>query len=153
VSLPAIAVMLFAIGLVLILAELALPTHGVLGFMSLGCILGGIGVCFAIEPWLGGVVLLAAIVLSPVAWAGFVKIWPYTPVGRRILLPPVRESVQGPPVQPGAIGVAISELRPIGQCEFDGQRLEAQSDHGIVAAGAKVKVVNVINRRPTVRQV
>jgi membrane-bound ClpP family serine protease len=49
--------------------------------------------------------------------------------------------------------VAISELRPIGQCEFDGQRLEAQSDHGIVAAGAKVKVVNVINRRPTVRQV
>jgi membrane-bound serine protease (ClpP class) len=57
------------------------------------------------------------------------------------------------PVQIGEVGVAVSEMRPGGECEFAGRRLEAYSDHGIISAGTRVQVVSIDNRRPVVRAV
>jgi membrane-bound ClpP family serine protease len=47
--------------------------------------------------------------------------------------------------------MTVSELRPMGWCEFDGQRLEAMSEHGIVPPGTRITVVALVNQRPTVR--
>lgn len=152
-SLALWAITLAGIGLVLLIAELALPTHGVLGILGGAGLLAAIGVCFVIEPWLGTVLLAIGVLASPLIGAWFIRLWPHTPIGRRLSLPSVPEVVQPPPVQPGAIGVAVSELRPIGICDFEGQRLEAVSDYGMIGAGSRVRVVNVENRRPTVRAV
>jgi len=52
--------------------------------------------------------------------------------------------------------VVVSQLRPMGICEFaslqgSSLRVEAQSEHGIVEPGTTVRVVALVNNRPTVR--
>jgi hypothetical protein len=41
----------------------------------------------------------------------------------------------------------------MGTCEFDGGRLEAISEYGMIEPGRSVTVINLINNRPTVRAV
>jgi membrane-bound ClpP family serine protease len=143
--------LLMVIGVVLVLAELLLPSHGVLGLGAAGCILGAIFVASRQNAWAGLALLLGVVALVPFAWTAFVKIWPKTPVGRRVVLPPVTNEPPAPQVRIGQAGVTMSELRPIGVCDFDGVRIEAQSEHGIVEPGQTVKVIALVNNRPMVR--
>jgi membrane-bound serine protease (ClpP class) len=77
--------------------------------------------------------------------------WPHSRIGKRIILQPDVERAKFSPVQVGQLGQAVSDLRPMGICDFDGERLESQCDCGTVPAGSVVKVVNVEGRRPIVR--
>ena len=61
--------------------------------------------------------------------------------------------IQPPRVGIGQTGVAISELRPIGICEFDHERHEARGELGPIRAGEKVKVVRIDEGRIIVRPV
>ena len=149
----ALSLLLLAGALVLLVGELLLPTHGVLGLMGLICLAGAIGVTFYINRWLGMGVFLAAIVVSPFAWAIGLKIWERSPVGRRVLLPPAEVARPVIPVKLGQVGTAFSEMRPMGEVDFDDLRMEAISERGIIRAGQKVKVVAVTNGVATVRAV
>lgn len=146
-------ILLVAAGAVLLVGELLLPTHGLLGVVGALCLGGAIGVCFYLNRWLGLGVFFAAIVVSPVAFYGAMNLWKRSPVGRRIILPPVETSAAPALVRAGQLGITVSELRPTGECEFGQQRLEAISDLGMIAPGEKVRVVAVSNGRPTVRRV
>jgi membrane-bound ClpP family serine protease len=139
------------IGIVLLVAELLLPSHGILGLGSAGCILGAIFVASRQNVWAGLGLLVGVAALTPFAWTAFVRIWPKTPIGRRVVLPPVTNELPAAQVRVGQAGVTMSELRPIGVCDFGGVRLEAHSEHGIVPPGTAVKVVALVNNRPTVR--
>jgi membrane-bound ClpP family serine protease len=143
--------LLMLIGIVLLIAEMMLPSHGVLGLGAAGCILGAIFVASRQNTWAGLALLLAVAAMTPFAWVAFVKIWPRTPIGRRVVLPPVTNEPPQPLVRVGQAGVTMSELRPIGVCDFDGVRIEAHSEHGIVPPGTAVRVVALVNNRPTVR--
>ena len=147
------AILAYAAGIVLIAAEVLLPTHGLIGLAGAISILVSVAFCFAIDPWIGLGVFAATLAASPFAFALAMRIFPRTPFGRRLLLPPVKDEVPPVTVQIGQVGVTVSELRPMGTCEFAGVRVEALSDQGIVAPGQKVRVVNLNNRRPTVRVV
>ena len=48
-----LCILLFAIGIVLIIGELFLPTHGTLGIIGGGAILGAIGIGFHMNQWIG----------------------------------------------------------------------------------------------------
>ena len=146
-----LVVLLMSIGVVLLLAELLLPSHGILGVGCAACILGAIFVASRQNVWAGLGLLVGVAALTPFAWVAFVKIWPKTPVGRRVVLPPVTSEFAPASVRVGQAGVTMSELRPVGVCDFGGVRVEAQSEHGIVAPGTAVKVVALVNNRPTVR--
>jgi membrane-bound ClpP family serine protease len=148
-----LVMLLSAIGIVLLIGELLLPTHGVLGITGLVMLGSVIVVCFYINRWLGLGVFAAAVLLGPVVGAVFLKIWPYTPIGRRVLLPPVHSRVTVPPVAVGQGGRTVTELRPMGEVTFDGGRLriEATSEHGMIAAGREVRVVAFVNGKPAVR--
>jgi membrane-bound ClpP family serine protease len=149
-----LALILIATGVVLLVGETLLPTHGVLGVGGVGCLLAAVFVCSRQNVWVGLALLVGMAAMTPLAWAAFVQIWPKTPVGRRLVLPDVPPAEAPAPVRIGQSGVAISELRPMGMCEFDGGvRLEAISEHGIVPPGATVRVVALTNNRPTVRVV
>jgi membrane-bound ClpP family serine protease len=139
------------VGVVLLVAELLLPSHGVLGLGSAGCILGAIFIASRQNVWAGLGLLVGVAAMTPFAWVAFVKVWPKTPVGRRVVLPPVENERPQPLVRIGQAGVTMSELRPIGVCEFDGVRVEAHSEHGIVPPGTAVRIIAVVNNRPTVR--
>lgn len=151
---PQLAILLFGVGIALLLGELLLPTHGLLGILGGLGIISGIVTCYLIDFWLGTGVFLATAVATPFAGAAAVKIWPKTPIGRRVVLPPVIDAAPAVVVRVGETGVTISELRPMGTCEFEhAGRVEAISEHGMIDPGRAVKVVAMTNNRPTVRAV
>ncbi|HLL88378.1 MAG TPA: hypothetical protein VK324_03660 [Tepidisphaeraceae bacterium] len=149
-----LAILLYVGGLTLFLAEVFLPAGGIIGLVGGGCLLAGIGVAMVVQPVWGTVALLATVAATPLAWAAFVRLWPRTPIGRRVILKPVDSVVQRPPVAIGQTGTSVSELRPIGICEFPGgHRVEARSELGIVPARTAVTVVAFDNNKPVVRMV
>ena len=149
----ALAIVLMVIGVVLLIGELLLPTHGLLGLLAGLSVLAGIGVCFLISPLLGLGVFLGVIIASPVLAAGFLWVWPKTPVGRRLVLQQVSSKAAPAPLCIGQTGVTVSELRPWGECEIADTRVEAMSEHGILPARTRVKVVAISTGRAVVRPV
>ena len=147
-----LAALLLGIGVILFIAELVLPTHGLLGVVG-GCtILASVFVALKQNAWVGLALLCVCALSTPLIWMAFVKFWPRTPIGRRLVLQDLTPPPPAAPVRVGQTGVAVSELRPMGLCEFDdGTRLESQSEHGIIPAGTTVKVVALVNNRATVR--
>ncbi len=144
---------LLAAGIVLLLAELFLPTHGLVGVAGVVAILVAIGKTFAINQWAGLGLLIAAVIAMPFAWSAAMALWPKTPIGRKMVLPPV-DSIPDPPAfHLGQTGKALTELRPMGMCDFAGKKVEATCDIGMVEAGRTVTVTSIINRRPVVRAV
>lgn len=146
--------LLFLIGLILLLAEVLLPTHGLVGALGLIAIAGGIGYAFRYNAMLGTGLLAGTVLASPFAFVLAMRVYPYTPVGRRMILKMPEETPKELlRVSIGDIGRAISELRPAGQCQFPGGEYEAHSDDGIIHANSAVKVVNVEGGRIIVRAV
>jgi membrane-bound serine protease (ClpP class) len=154
---------LLAIGVILLIGELLLPTGGMLGVIGVGAALAAIVAAGMRNAWAAAFLTLALALATPLFWTLAIKLWPRTFVGRRMMLPPVDNTPPPAPVTVGQTGVAVSELRPMGICEFDtggpaGQtggrvRVEAHSEHGIVEPGKTVRVVALVNNRPTVRVV
>ena len=144
---------LVAVGIVLLVGELLLPTHGVLGILGVLCFGAAIGVCFQMNKWVGLGIFFVAVIASPFALGLAMSLWARTPVGRRMILPPLETSRAPSPIKLGQIGISVNEMRPLGECDFGDQRLEAVSELGIIAPGSKVRVVAIDNGRPTVRAV
>jgi membrane-bound ClpP family serine protease len=119
--------------------------------LGAAAIVGGIACCFAINQYLGLAALAGTAIASPFAFAAAMKVWPRTPIGRRMVLQPVESRLQPPLIRLGEVGVAISELRPMGTCQFGDERVEVRSDLGMIPPGAKVKVVNIDAGRLIVR--
>jgi membrane-bound ClpP family serine protease len=140
-------------GLVLLAGEVLLPAQGILGVLGGACLLGSIGVGFWINQWLGAGLLTAVLIASPFAATAAINLWPKTPFGKRIILIPEPSRVTLPTVAAGETGTAISELRPMGEIEVNGQRLEARSDRGLISAGSSVRIVGLVDGRVIVRAV
>ena len=144
-------IVLFAGAMAVLALEVFLPSHGVLGFAGVALSALAIVNCFRLGPWVGTTALLACVAAIPVYWSLFVRWYPRTPVGRKMVLQEFESRIQPPTVRIGATGVALSELRPTGQCEFGQERFEARSDAGLVSAGTVVRVVNIRDGRVIVR--
>ena len=139
-------------GLVLLVAETFLPTQGLVGAIGAAALAACVVACFRVDSRLGFAVTVAMVVAAPFAAMAWVKLWPKTPVGRRMILAPAaRATPSAPAVQVGMIGVAVSELRPMGVCDFGAERTEARAERGTIPAGQQVRVVDVVDGRPTVR--
>ncbi len=148
-----LAILLFVTGAILLFAEMLLPTHGLLGFLGICAFGGGVVVCFTLGRWIGLSVFLGLIVISPFVAMWLVNLYPKTPVGRRMILQDETTVVRPPPVHIGQQGVTVTLLRPGGEVEFDGQRLEVVSEHGFIESGSPVKVVAIANNRAVVRAI
>lgn len=147
------AIFLSVAGIILIAAELFLPTHGLLGALGACAVIGALVFCFLINIWLGTAAFVGTTLATPFVFALAIRLMPKTLVGRRLVLPPINNPVPPMPVQIGQVGLTVSELRPMGICEFDGQRVEVLSEYGMIPPGQKVQVVNLHSRKPTVRAV
>ena len=157
-----LAILFFAAGVILLVAEVLLPSHGVLGILGAVALMCGVGSCFVLNQYLGLAAAITVVCLTPFALALWVKVWPHTPVGKRLILAPPAPTSDGAHaasstaarVHPGQLGVVVSELRPGGVCEFGGERVEAHCEHGgVIPAGRRVEVVALVDARPVVRAV
>jgi membrane-bound ClpP family serine protease len=139
---------------VLLAAELLIPSHGLLTILGSACLIGAIVLSFMIDRRLGLGVLAAVLVLTPLALTLSLQIWQRTPVGRRLVL---RETVSQPhatQVLVGTIGTAMTELRPMGECEWADVRFQAYTESGqMVPVGTRVKVLSMNDGVAVVRPV
>lgn len=157
-----LAYLLIALGLGLLLAELLIPTAGVLFVIAAGCIIAGVALTFYYGDTTTGLITLLIVFLAiPLIAIGGLYLWPRTPLGRRL----IREGPQADDASPplpgtpgleslkGRLGKALSPLRPAGVAEFDGRRIDVLSEGFMVEPGQWVRCIEVKGNRVVVRLV
>ena len=152
------AVFLYFACAVLIVAEVFVPSGGLISICALACLVGGIVIFFqysVIVGWIG--IGIAAIMIPSVLVVAY-KIFPKTRFGKSVTLTPP-ERWQGDAIPDtdslkellGAEGVVITPLRPVGMCDFSGRRVECVAESGYVDKDRKIKVINAESTQLTVR--
>ena len=152
---------LIAAGLLLMAAELLLPTHGVLFGLGLGCELVGVILSFGAGFYTGMTTLTVTVVLVPLLTGIFLYLWPRTPMGKRLILqhPDDDEAVANMPAMlelerlRGRYGRTISPLRPCGVVDFDGKRVDTMTDGEMIEPNHWVRCVDIKGGRVIVRPV
>ena len=147
----AVLIILYAVSVLILVAEIFIPSHGLLSVTGVGFLVAAIVKTFSYGGREAGIIaILACLVFLP-AFAGVaIKYWRYTPIGRRISPPnPVLTSADaGVPVEEltrliGQTGSAVTTLRPVGICEFNGKRVSCVAEFGMVEHGTIVEAVRV----------
>ena len=153
-------VFLYLIGTGILVAEIFIPSHGVLGVAGLGIFGAAIYMTFRQSETAGYIALLISLAFLPTMAVMAIRYWHRTPMGRKISPPnPVLtaadtgdwEAKLSPFV--GKIGKSLSPLRPVGTCEFDGQRLECIAEMGMIERDQPVKAVAIRGRNLAVTPV
>ncbi|MCS7015946.1 MAG: NfeD family protein [Gemmatales bacterium] len=149
---------LILLGLLLLVAEVFIPSGGVLFVLALVSLIVGITMIFFIPESRGGGVAAGLItvtivfVMIPIVVGIAFYYWPKTPFGKRIILAaPSAEEDQPPQAFPehadysqlkGQVGRALSPLRPSGIVLIQGRRIDAETEGVFVEAGQFVRVVD-----------
>ncbi len=145
-------ILLFAIGILCIAAEVLVP-GGILGGAGLLLMFGGCVLAFTRYDVGGGMIALgAALVVTLIALTLEFKVLPKTKLGRRAFL---EKQISGSSSIYGAeehdlIGKsaeALTKLTPSGYIRIDGKRYEAFSQSGQIEAGTPLEVVGSDNFR------
>lgn len=152
------AVFLYLVCAALIVAEVFIPSGGVLGIAAFISLIGGLSLFFRHSPVAGLVGVVVAVTMVPALLALAYTLLPRTRFGRRVLLaPPVRQRGDAIADTPelgrllGQTGRVLTTMRPVGMCEFDGRRVECVAESGYVPKGKKVEVIHVEGTQVTVR--
>ena len=143
-----IIILLYVVALVLLTADIFLPTHGILTVAGVGFLVAAVVRTFQYGGQDAGVVsVIGCLVFLPAFAYVAVRYWHRTPIGRRISPPNPTLTAQdmGVPLEEmtrlvGATGRAISPLRPVGICDFNGRRVSCIVEHGSSDSGAAVRV-------------
>jgi membrane-bound ClpP family serine protease len=154
----AFAVFLYLASALLIIAEVFVPSGGIITLCSVACLVGGIAIFFQRSTTAGWAGIFIAFVMIPSVIVVAYKILPKTRFGKSVTLtPPQRQQGDAIPDTDelkgllGAEGVVTTPLRPVGMCDFSGRRVECVAEGGYVDKGQKVKVIDVESTQVTVR--
>jgi len=148
-----IAIGLILIGIALLVVEAMLPTFGIIGGIGVAALVASIVYGFIAGPWYGIGLLMIMILSSPFLFVWMMEIWPRTYIGRLLVLnATVPDPVKEAKIPLNKEGITVTELRPIGECDFGSVRCEVISDHGLIAVGRRVEVIaHDADGRPVVR--
>ena len=151
-----VILLLFIAAAALLLVEVFLPAHGLIGAVGVILLLAAVGVVFYHNQWAGVGLAYALAAATPFVIVLWMKIWPRTPIGRRLILPgppkfDERTVTAVPGVAIGQTGVTASELRPGGTCDFAGERIGCTAEYGMISPGTTVRVIAVVDGHPVVR--
>ena len=154
-----LAVVLYFVSAMLIVAEVFVPSGGLIGMAALGAVVGAVAIFFnhsIVAGWIGiaiGIVMIPAVVI--VAY----RIFPKTRFGKNaILSPPKREkgdAIVDSDMLAKMIGkkaIVLSPLRPVGLCEIDGQRIGCIAENGYIEKNCTVVVIQVSAAQLVVRR-
>ncbi|WP_164101823.1 NfeD family protein [Candidatus Laterigemmans baculatus] len=155
-----IGLLIFA--LFCVVAEFLVPSAGLIGIAAALSFIAAILVAFGESQSLGMTFLAIAMISLPVLLTAMVRIWPQTPVGRRMLNLPgggseERAVVEDPRMVElrslvGRVGVARTDLLPSGLIEIEGRRYDAVAPGAAIDRGAAVEVFNVETGKIRVRR-
>lgn len=143
----AVLLLLFGVGVMMLVSELFIPSHGILTVVGVGFLIAGVVATFqTYGEKAGAIAIICCLVALPIFTVAAVRIWPKTWVGRRIAPPnPVATTrdTSVPVVELsryiGQTGRSTTPLRPVGICDFDGRRIPCIAEFGMVEAGVMVE--------------
>lgn len=149
---------LFAVGIVLVAVEILVP-GGFLGALAGLCLLAGVAMAFVEFGSAGGVLATGAALVIAIGLLYFeFVVLPRTKLAKKFSMTETVAGRSQPEVaERGAVigceAVAVTTLAPSGYVEVDGRRYEAFCQSGHVAAGARLRVVEVDTFRLVVTQI
>ena len=150
-----ISLILLGLGVGVIIMELFIPSAGVLGVIATILIVSGVVVAF-FKSMIAGATVLALTVLSlPMLFALLIKVWPNTPIGRRVLIGNFKEQDVLPLSEAyteyhklvGQLGVAKTKMLPSGLIVVNDKKYDAVSDGFPIEAGQPIKIIAVKGNR------
>ena len=147
-------VTLLVVGTILLLLEVLLPglIAGTIGFL---CLLSAVFFGYRDFGSSTGSLVLAIVISELIfgTWA-WLKFFPDSRIARRFVS---KGSVGEPAVVKtdllNGTGVALSQLRPSGNANINGQRVDVVTEGGFIERGTKIKVVAVDGSRIVVRPI
>jgi membrane-bound ClpP family serine protease len=153
-----IAIILYISATVLALVDLYVPSAGMLILLSLVAAVGSIVFGFRSGTTSGMTMLTLVAATIPILGIVAIRIWPHTPIGRRIVLglppePPAEPKEKQSTLSELVGNVVVSEypLMPGGQITIDHRTYNVFAEAGYIDAGWRVEVVAVRNRELVVR--
>ncbi|MDM8006198.1 MAG: hypothetical protein QUV05_08645 [Phycisphaerae bacterium] len=152
-------VLLYLVGTAILVAEVFIPSHGVLSVIAIATLGFAVYETFLISGVWGLVGLCILVVLIPAAVLTAVKTWYRTPIGKRVCPPnPELGEKDRLPVEPlrtliGQRGRTVTLLRPVGTCEFQGRRYECKAEQGVIQKEVEVEAIGLVDRTLVVRPV
>ncbi len=152
------AIFLYLVCAALIVAEVFIPSGGLLSICAILSLAGGVAIFFRHSDVAGWIGVVVALFMVPSLLVIAYKVLPRTRFGRQVILaPPVRE--RGDAISDGTElkrlvgreGRVLTTMRPVGMCAFDGQKVECVAESGYVQKDKNVKVIHVEGTQVTVR--
>jgi len=142
----------------LLLLELFIPSGGLLGAGAVAALAGAIIIGFMHSFEAGGAIVIVVSIISPIVISIGLRLWPRTPIGRRILNVDPEENAARREEQElmrrrliGKVGTAKMDLLPSGVIDIAGNRLDAISVGGVIDRGSSVEVIDVVAGKIQVR--
>lgn len=149
-----LALLLALLGCFLMVAEVLIPSGGIIGFFSLCAMVASLYYAFKAGGATASASLgLGLVVVVPLLLVGAFKMLPYTPIGKAMLSPKPEEVLPEDQRRAllGRVGIARSKMLPSGAVEIDGQMIDAVSRGRAIDPGQYVKVVEVRGNRVVVK--
>ncbi len=156
-----LAYVLLAIGVVLLMAELFIPTGGICFLIAAFCAIVGIFLIFFYGETTNGVyALVGFFVVIPVLLFAVFQLWPTGLWGSRLIPRPEDDmtiaAMPGNAILEklkGRMGRTVSPLRPAGIVEFEGKRIDCVTEGMMIDANQPVRCLDVKAGRVIVRQI
>jgi len=156
----AFAILLYLLSAALIIAEVFIPSGGLISICAMACLIGGLAIFFNHSFVMGWIGVVVALVMIPTVLVLGYRHFPKSRFGKSVTLNP-SERHAGDAIPDteqlekmvGVEGVVMSPLRPVGMCDFNGNRVECIAESGYIDKDKKIKVINVQSTQVTVRSV
>ncbi len=159
------ALILILAGLVLLIMEVFIPSGGLLLILALTSLVSGVTMIFFTPDSEGGgvragmIAIVGLLVVIPMLVVVAFYFWPYTPVGKRMLLKaPTVDANLGQTPQAleleqfrGHVGKTLTPHQPSGTVLINGKRLDSMTEGIFIDADQMVKVINIRDRYLVIR--
>lgn len=156
-----LAFVLIGAGFLLMVAELFIPSGGVLSVLSIAALAVGVALTFFKSTTIGWYTLVGVFIALPVVGGMLFKLWPKTPLGKRFILEAPQDDASVAVMAAheeledlrGKFGQAISVLRPAGMVDFEGRRVDSITEGMMIQPGQWVRCIDVRAGKVVVRPV
>lgn len=141
--------------------ELLIPSGGMLSVLAALLLIASLVVGFMADYRLGLGLVCAMSILVPLMIGLFIKFWPHTPIGRRMLIGTAKQAEVLPrgglyetlPTLIGRRGTAKTKMLPSGIVVIEGRPYDAISDGFAIEIGDPVEVLAIRTNKVVVRRV
>ena len=159
---------LLAASLLLVVLEIFIPSAGLLAICAGAAAIAGIVILFRHpeSPLVWGSIGIGLVLVgAPTSLALGLKVWPHTPVGKKMLMGEATEEELEAKKQAeiearerlramvGAEGEVVTPLRPVGVIRVGDHRFDALAETGLIETGQRVRVTAVYDNQLKVRAI